>query len=167
MQHPELPIFSFISALLVIIPLSCRWPTRNVAVLALMSWLFIANIIYAINSLIWAGNIQNSAPVWCDISQFFFFSFATITVLCSYLTSTATKIIIAVSYALPLCTLCICRHLERVSSSRKVSYDDARDRKLRTIIEIIVCFHLPMVFMALRMFPPSKVPNCSSCNVSC
>ena len=72
MQHPELPFFSFISALLVILPLSCHWPTRNVAVLALMSWLFIANVIYGINSLVWAGNIRNSVPVWCDICQWFF-----------------------------------------------------------------------------------------------
>lgn len=75
MQHPELPLFSFISALLVILPLSFLWHTRNVAVLAFMSWLFIANIIYGINSLVWAGNIRNSVPVWCDISQWFFFSF--------------------------------------------------------------------------------------------
>ena len=72
MQHPELPLFSFISALLVILPFSFLWHTRNVAVLALMSWLFIANIIYGINSLVWAGNIRNSVPVWCDISQWFF-----------------------------------------------------------------------------------------------
>lgn len=72
MQHLELPICSFISALIVILPLSCHWHAHNVAALALMSWLFIANIIYAINSLVWADNIQNSVPVWCDISKFFF-----------------------------------------------------------------------------------------------
>ena len=71
MQHPELPIFSFISALLVVLPLSSHWRARNVPVLALISWLFISNIIYAINSIVWAGNIRNPVPVWCDISQWF------------------------------------------------------------------------------------------------
>ena len=41
-----------------------------------------------------------------------------------------------------------------VSSSRRVSYEDAQDRKRRTIFEAVMCFLLPIVFMALRMFPP-------------
>ena len=73
MHHPELPLFSFISALLVILPLSSHWRARNVPVLALISWLFISNIIYGINSIVWAGNIRNPVPVWCDISQWFCF----------------------------------------------------------------------------------------------
>ena len=48
-----------------------------------------------------------------------------------------------------------------VSSSRKVSYDD-QDRKRLMIFEVVMCFLLPLVFMALRMFPASKV-RYSSC----
>lgn len=36
-----------------------------------------------------------------------------------------------------------------VSSSRKVSYD-SRDRRRRMIFEIVLCFLVPILFMALR-----------------
>lgn len=73
MQYPELPIFAFISALLVIIPLPWHWRARNVAVLALMFWLFSVNIIYGVNAIVWAGNVRDPIPVWCDISRWLFF----------------------------------------------------------------------------------------------
>ncbi|KAF8890813.1 pheromone A receptor-domain-containing protein [Gymnopilus junonius] len=128
MQYPELPIFAFISAALVIIPLPWHWRARNIATIALMLWLFVVNVIYGVNTIIWAGNVNNPIPVWCDIT---------------------TKIVVGASYALPLATLCICKHLEMVSSSRKVSYDIA-DRRRRMIFESIMCFVVPMIFMALH-----------------
>ena len=69
MQHPELPTFAFISAFLMLVPLSCHWRARNIAVLALMFWLFVSNIIYGVNAIVWASNVRNPIPVWCDISQ--------------------------------------------------------------------------------------------------
>ncbi|PPQ96640.1 hypothetical protein CVT26_010680 [Gymnopilus dilepis] len=128
MRYPELPIFAFISAALVIIPLPWHWRARNVATIAIMLWLFVVNVIYGINSIIWAGNVNDPAPVWCDIT---------------------TKIVVGASYALPLATLCVCKHLEMVSSSRKVSYDFA-DRRRRMIFEFMMCFIVPMIFMALH-----------------
>nr|ANB67034.1 pheromone receptor [Agrocybe salicacicola] len=128
MQYPELPVFAFIAAILVLVPLPWHWRARNVSTLSIIFWLFTVDVIYGINAIVWAGNIRNPIPVWCDIT---------------------TKFIVGASYALPLATLCICKHLEMVSSSRKVSYD-GRDRKRRMIFEGIMCFLVPMVFMALH-----------------
>jgi hypothetical protein len=73
MQHPELPIFAFLAAVLVLIPLSWHWKARNVATLSIIAWLFVVNFIYGVNSIIWAGNVNNPVPVWCDISMSPFF----------------------------------------------------------------------------------------------
>ncbi|KAF9555108.1 fungal pheromone STE3G-protein-coupled receptor [Agrocybe pediades] len=128
MQYPFLPFFAFLSAVLVIIPFPWHWRAQNVSTMSIMFWLCIVNIISGVNTIVWAGNVNNPIPVWCDITS---------------------KIAVGASYALPLSTLCICKHLEMVSSSRKVSYD-ARDRKRRIIFECIMCFLVPAIFMALH-----------------
>nr|CAA71964.1 pheromone receptor [Coprinopsis cinerea] len=128
MKYPALPVFAILGALLVLIPLPWHWRARNVATLSIIAWLFVMNVIYAVNTIVWAGSIRDVAPVYCDI---------------------ATKLIIGASHALPLATLCICKHLEMVSSSRTVSYD-VSDKKRRMIFEGVMCFVLPMIFMALH-----------------
>lgn len=64
-----LPIGAFVAAVLVLIPLPWHWRAKNIATLSMIAWLFISNIIFAINSVIWAGNVMNVAPVWCDIGM--------------------------------------------------------------------------------------------------
>jgi Pheromone A receptor len=71
MQHPELPLFAFSTAILVVIPIPWHWRARNVATLAIIAWLFAVDVIFGVNSLVWAGNVNNLIPVWCDISVFF------------------------------------------------------------------------------------------------
>ena len=68
MQYPQLPIAAFFSAFLILVPLPSHWRARNVATLALIFWLFFADFIYGVNSILWAGNVLDRAPVWCDIS---------------------------------------------------------------------------------------------------
>lgn len=128
MQHPELPLFAFLTATLVLIPLPWHWRARNVATLSIIAWLFVVDVIFAVNSLVWAGNVNNPIPAWCDITS---------------------KIVIGASFALPLASLCICKHMEAVSSSRKVHFDSA-DRRRRIIFESVLCFGVPLVFMALH-----------------
>lgn len=70
MQHPELPIFAFLTAALVLVPIPWHWRARNVATLAIIFWLFVVDVIYGVNTIIWAGNVRNPVPVWCDISGF-------------------------------------------------------------------------------------------------
>lgn len=67
-MHFELPIGAFIAATLVLIPLPWHWRARNVPTLSIIAWLFISNVIYGTNAIIWAGNVNVVVPVWCDIS---------------------------------------------------------------------------------------------------
>ncbi len=148
MQYPQLPVVAFLSAFLVLIPLPSHWRAHNVATLGLIFWLFFTNIIYGVNAIVWAGNVNDYIPVWCDISERLFlkpkFPF-------NLRPALATKFTAGASYALPLCTFCICKHLEMVSSSRRASYS-VNDRWRRMIFEGVVCFFVPLVFMALRAF---------------
>ncbi|KDQ23635.1 B mating type pheromone receptor [Pleurotus ostreatus PC15] len=127
-MQSQLPVAAFIAAFLVLIPFPWHWRARNIATCAMMIWLFIVNFIYGVNSLIFANTFRVKAVIWCDI---------------------ATKIIVGASYALPLCTMCICKYLEAVSSNRKAAFDHS-DKRRRIIFESIMCFGVPMVFMALH-----------------
>lgn len=70
MAHPELPYVAFFAALLVLVPLPWHWRARNVATLAMVAWLFISNIVYGVDAVIWHNSVRITAVVWCDISAF-------------------------------------------------------------------------------------------------
>ncbi|KAJ7794992.1 putative pheromone receptor [Mycena olivaceomarginata] len=124
-MHPEFAPIAFISAFSLALPLPWHWRARNVATLSIMFWLFITNIIYGIDAIIWGDSIDIVATVWCDIS---------------------TKLIIGSNIALPAACLCICIHLEAVASVR-LARTSAADRKRRQIFEALMCFALPILYM--------------------
>ncbi|EMD35180.1 STE3-like pheromone receptor B mating type [Gelatoporia subvermispora B] len=124
----SMPVGAFIAAALVLVPLPSHWRARNVATLAIIAWLFTLNVIYGVNSIVWRNRVLNYAPVWCDIT---------------------TKIIIGSSSALPACTLCVCKHLELVASTRVVRLTFV-DKRRRMIFETVMCFGVPAVLMALH-----------------
>ncbi|KAJ6451996.1 pheromone receptor Rcb2 B43 [Mycena vitilis] len=127
-MRPEFAPIAFISAFSLLLPLPWHWRARNVATLSIMLWLFVTNMIYAIDALIWAGNVNIVATVWCDIT---------------------TKLIVGSNFALPAACLCICMHLEQVASVR-MARTTAADKRRRQIFELAMCFGLPIVYMALH-----------------
>ncbi|KAJ7768128.1 putative fungal pheromone GPCR, STE3-type [Mycena maculata] len=127
-MHYELPIGAFIASFIVLIPLPWHWRARNVPTLSLIAWLFISNMIYAIDAVIWAGNIDVVAEVWCDI---------------------ATKLQVGSTMGLPTCCLCLCIHLERIASVRQVRTTPEQKRR-RMIFDLLMCWGLPCITMALH-----------------
>ncbi|KAI6002483.1 Rcb2.42 [Pisolithus orientalis] len=127
-MRAELLVGAFIAAGIVLIPLPWHWRARNVAMLSTIVWLFVSNIIYAIDAIIWAGNVADSAPVWCDIT---------------------TKLQVGTNMALPACCLCICIHLERIASVRQVSTSHS-DKIRRMIFDATLCWLIPIIYMALH-----------------
>jgi hypothetical protein len=69
MHDTAFMIFSLVAMLLVAIPTSWHWRAGNVGTLMSIGWIFIANLIFFVNSILWMDNVSNWAPVWCDISQ--------------------------------------------------------------------------------------------------
>ncbi|ESK91513.1 putative fungal pheromone ste3-type [Moniliophthora roreri MCA 2997] len=127
-MHPEFAPVAFIAAASVLLPLPSHWRARNIATLSIISWLFVLNLIYGIDAVIWAGNADIVVPVWCDIT---------------------TKLIVGANIALPAACLCVCVHLERVASTRVASVTTA-DRRRRNLFEVSMCVLLPIVYMGLH-----------------
>ena len=69
MRYPILPAGAFLAAFLVLIPACWLWRTRNVPTLSLIVWLFILNVVFGANSLVWSDNVRDKAPIWCDICE--------------------------------------------------------------------------------------------------
>ncbi|KAF8981165.1 GPCR fungal pheromone mating factor [Cyathus striatus] len=127
-MHAELPVVSFICALLSLAPLPWHWRAGTVPTISLSIWLFFSNLINGINSIIWSGNVEIVAVVWCDI---------------------ATKILMGANVALASSIFCLCVHLERVSSVRQVRTTPGQRRR-RQIIDCLLCGGFPMIYMALH-----------------
>nr|AAF01419.1 Rcb2.42 [Coprinopsis cinerea] len=122
----EMPICAFLAAILVLIPLPWHWRAKNIPTLSLSIWLFVSNIIYGVNSILWADNYAVKVPVWCDI---------------------VTKIQIGATLSLPACCLCLCIRLERIASTRAAS-TSATSKRRTAIFDVMMCWILPMIYMA-------------------
>lgn len=70
--YPLAPIANFVACVLVLLPLfstSIRSGSWNVAVTMFVIWTVLASIIDGVNAIIWFDNVDDVAPVWCDISE--------------------------------------------------------------------------------------------------
>ncbi|KAK7435122.1 Pheromone B beta 1 receptor [Stygiomarasmius scandens] len=127
-MHPEFAPVAFIAAASLGLAVPWHWRARNVATLSIIAWLFVCNVIYGVDALIWSDNLRIVVPVWCDIT---------------------TKLIIGSNIALPASCLCLCIHLERVASTR-AAQTIAEDRKRRRNFELLMCFGLPLLYMGIH-----------------
>ncbi|KAF5309259.1 hypothetical protein D9619_012751 [Psilocybe cf. subviscida] len=125
--HPELAPIALLSALSLLLPLPWHWRNGNVATLSTAAWLFVINIIYGVNAVVWANDVITRVPVWCDIT---------------------TKLIIGSSTALPAAGLCMCIRLYKACSARGKPAD-TNPRNVR-IWEFVACYGIPSLFMALH-----------------
>ncbi|EGN92608.1 hypothetical protein SERLA73DRAFT_65462, partial [Serpula lacrymans var. lacrymans S7.3] len=127
-MHREFSPVAFLAALLLLLPLPWHWRARNVATLAIIAWLFVINVIYGVDAIVWGNNVNIVIPVWCDITS---------------------KLIIGANFALPAACLCVCIHLEQVASVRQARTTSDEKRR-RQIFEALMCFGLPLLFMGLH-----------------
>ncbi|KAJ7874109.1 GPCR fungal pheromone mating factor, partial [Mycena leptocephala] len=123
-MHPELAFGAFIASALVLVPFPWHWRAGNTTTLSMLTWLFISNITYAINAVIWSGRVDEVVPVWCDI---------------------VTKLEIGATVALPACCLSLALQLWRVASASHTT-----NKKNVLIVDLILCWGFPAITMALR-----------------
>ncbi|KAG8908966.1 hypothetical protein FRB99_000069 [Tulasnella sp. 403] len=124
----QIPILSFLTIPLLLLPLPWHLRARNVATLTIITCLFFSNLIHGVNSIVWSGSVVVKAVVWCDIT---------------------TKFTIGVQVALPAASLCITKHLECVASIRQ-TMQTADDKRRRQIFEFCLCCVFPCIIMALH-----------------
>ncbi|KAG1773729.1 GPCR fungal pheromone mating factor [Suillus placidus] len=124
----EIPVLSFISAVLVLFPLPCYFRAGNIAAMSIGMWLFVVNMIDAIDALQWTGAYQIPFLFWCDITS---------------------ALMTAINVAIPAACLCICIHLERMASFCQMSTSVTKRRRI--LLECLMCFGVPLVYAALHL----------------
>ncbi|KAJ7162673.1 GPCR fungal pheromone mating factor [Mycena crocata] len=120
-----LPAVPFISFILVLSTFPHHWRVGNLATLSVIIWLSAYNLIYAVNAVIWEGNVEITVPVWCDI---------------------VTKLKLGADAALPGCCLCIARQLHGIASGAGSSPRRWRQR----LLDLSLCCGLPVIVMTLH-----------------
>ncbi|KAI0033047.1 GPCR fungal pheromone mating factor, partial [Vararia minispora EC-137] len=123
----ELPVGAFLAAALVLVPVSWHWRARSIPTLSIIAWLFLDNIILAVNAIVWSGNVNVVSLVWCDI---------------------AVRVEYASNLALPAACLCLTIRLERISSARSASTTLTSKRKWMWF-DIMMCWGLPLLYLGL------------------
>lgn len=73
---PLYPILSFLAIVVSFIPFSWHFRARNVGTCSYMLSTGLYSLVEFINSIIWADNVNNVAPVWCDICESSLFRYA-------------------------------------------------------------------------------------------
>jgi pheromone a factor receptor len=141
-MHLELPIGAFIACALVLVPFPWHWRARNLTSLSMMAWLFVSNLTYAINSIIWAGRVDEVVPVWCDIGS------STSPLLLNFFSlGIVGKFDIGATVALPGCNLSLALQLRRVSSASQIT-----NKRSILLLDLVLCWGFPVITMALRAF---------------
>ncbi|KAI0040541.1 fungal pheromone STE3G-protein-coupled receptor [Auriscalpium vulgare] len=124
----SLPIGAFIAAFCVLVPTPWHWRARSVPTLSMIAWLFIGNLTFAINAVIWVDSVRIVVPVWCDI---------------------VTKLQMGATVGLPAACLCLAIRLESIASVRNATV--THQMKVRRIIfDLCMCWGLPMLYMTLH-----------------
>ncbi|CAE6477227.1 unnamed protein product [Rhizoctonia solani] len=126
-MRPELTVVSVICTILVLIPLPWHWRARNIPTLSLIFWLTAVNFPRIISTIIWAGNVNDSAPVWCDI---------------------VIWLHIGANWGFGTSAIPMCRYLAQVSSPYH-RIENAREKRRRMVFEIFMCVVMPLIGMAL------------------
>jgi pheromone a factor receptor len=60
-------VFAFLGFVIVCIPFPWHFQSRNTGTCMYMAWVAIGCLNQFVNSVVWAKNAINYAPVWCDI----------------------------------------------------------------------------------------------------
>lgn len=68
--YPLFPIAAALGAVLVLIPLPWHLEAWNSGTCYYMIWTALACLNQLVNSVVWANDAINRAPVWCDICEY-------------------------------------------------------------------------------------------------
>ncbi|KAF9064868.1 pheromone receptor [Rhodocollybia butyracea] len=121
-------MFAFLGFLLCAIPLPWHLEAWNTGTCLFMIWTGLACLNQFINSVVWTGNVINSAPVWCDISA---------------------RFITGSGVAIPAATLCINRRLYYIATANAVTITKAEKRRA-VLVDLGIGLGIPLLEMVLQ-----------------
>uniref|UniRef100_A0A0W0FUY8 Putative STE3-like pheromone receptor STE3_Mr8 n=1 Tax=Moniliophthora roreri TaxID=221103 RepID=A0A0W0FUY8_MONRR len=120
--------FSFFGIILVTSCLPWNWQAWNAGSCLYILWTALACLNQFVNSIVWNGNIDNKAPIWCDIS---------------------TKFLVGSSVGIPASSLCINRRIYKMVSTN--TFPITRKEKLRALAEELgIGLGIPLLEMVLH-----------------
>ncbi|KAL1704028.1 pheromone A receptor-domain-containing protein [Schizophyllum commune] len=125
-MRAELPVFSFLSACILLVALPFKRVRRDIPSTCLLLWLLAWNVIHAVNAVMWAGNADVRALPWCDL---------------------VTKVMLAALMGVAGCALCMLRVLEFLASARNPGPNARRNT---VSIEVLFCIVIPVLYMVLH-----------------
>ncbi|ODO03101.1 hypothetical protein I350_05946 [Cryptococcus amylolentus CBS 6273] len=129
MHDLSLIVFSGLGIILILLPLPLHWRARNAGTLILISWLFIANLIFFVDGILWWDNYDlPSSRVWCDI---------------------VGKLFIGFPVGISATSLCITRRLVMIASSTSVTITQ-RQKRIALAIDLFLGIGAPLLVMALH-----------------
>ncbi|VDC05736.1 unnamed protein product [Peniophora sp. CBMAI 1063] len=125
-SYPLTPLASFIAAgLLVPVLLSSlvreSW---NLGVIFLCFWLICQNVIFALNAVLWADNVDVKLYAYCEISS---------------------HLRVVADIVKPMSTLIIMRRLHSIASLQPVDLDTPKRRRRERVIEWTLGFVIPII----------------------
>ena len=69
--YPLIPVLNLLGAALSLLTLfTSVQKSWNAGIIMLCAWLFLACVIVGIETIVWADNANDYAPVWCDICKY-------------------------------------------------------------------------------------------------
>ena len=69
--YPLVPTANILACLLVICPLSqSMFQSWNIGACSFAIWVAVQSLTKTIRAIMWSDNVENIAPVWCDIGAF-------------------------------------------------------------------------------------------------
>ncbi|KAG8827203.1 a-factor receptor [Serendipita sp. 399] len=125
---PAYPIVCILAAILTLLPLPAHWLAGNTGATALGLWVLGGNVIAAVNTIVWHGNLRNPHPIWGDICQVYFS---------------------IMNFAIIGATLSIQYNLWRVVRNKQL-YVTIAERRRQKIVVICLCYGLPLLFAVLH-----------------
>lgn len=68
--YPLFPVVAFLAFVLGLVPLPWHLQAWNAGTCIFMLWASLSSFVKFVNAVIWNGNMENVAPVWCDIGAY-------------------------------------------------------------------------------------------------
>ncbi|KAI0061292.1 pheromone receptor [Artomyces pyxidatus] len=119
-------VFAVLGLVLSVIALYWHIEAFNVGICLFLVWTAVGCLILFINSVVWNGNMDNVAPIWCDI---------------------AVRLLFSLNVALPAASLCITRRLYIVTGTGLAVVNDSRELVIDLsigvgipVLEILCCY---------------------------
>ena len=116
--YPLFPIVSALGFVLALIPLPWHLEAWNSGTCYYMIWAALGCLNSFINSVVWANDAIDRAPIWCDICTCQPLQQVSATIQHSTI---ATRITLGVSVGIPAASMCIMRRLYNISNIQAVA----------------------------------------------